>query len=92
MWGILGPDPVGLYCLHSSIDHKPMASFTTHHTYPDIAQGGRLVRTDWDTTSPETAIRATLRYNHDAVVLLLTTSGQAIARGLMPAGLGPALD
>jgi hypothetical protein len=65
---------------------------TTHHTYPDITQGGRLARTDWDTTTPATAIRATLRHRHDAVILLITTSGKAIARGLMPAGLGPALD
>jgi hypothetical protein len=66
--------------------------FTTHHTYPDISQGGRLARTDWDTTTPAAAIRATLRHTPDAVILLVTASGKATARGLMPAGLGPALS
>jgi hypothetical protein len=70
-----------------------MASFTTHHTYPDIAQGGRLARTDWDTTSAATAIRATLRHSPDAVVLVVTASSlDAAVRGLRPAGLGPAIS
>ena len=68
-------------------------TITTHHTYPDICQGGRLARTDWDTTTAAAAIRATLRAQPEAVVLVVTFSGKdAAVRGLRPAGLGPALD
>jgi hypothetical protein len=81
------------------MEYKPKVTtvqFTTHHTYPDLSvypdKGGRLVRTDWDTTSPATAIRATLRERPDAVILLVTSNGKAVAVGLMPAGLGPAVD
>ena len=72
---------------------QAMTIFSTHHTYPDITQGGRLARTDWDTTSPAAAIRATLRHSPDAVVLVVTASGKnAAVRGLRPAGLGPAIS
>ena len=67
-----------------------MANITTHHTYPDLAQtGGRLARTDWDSDNVGRAIAGTIRGQKDAVVLLVTVNGVAVARGLSPAGLGP---
>jgi hypothetical protein len=67
-----------------------MAYITTHHTYPELLfSGGRLARTEWDSDTAARAIGATLRGEPDAVVLLVTVDGKAVARGLKPAGLGP---
>jgi hypothetical protein len=67
-----------------------MATITTHHTYPDLAQtGGRLARTDWDSDNIGRAIAGTIRGQRDAVVLRVTVDGVTVARGLSPAGLGP---
>ena len=67
-----------------------MATITTHHSYPDLLQtGGRLARTSWDSDNVSRAIAGTIRGQKDAVVLLVTVDGVAVARGLSPAGLGP---
>ena len=67
-----------------------MASITTHHTYPDLIQtGGRLARTNWDSDNIGRCIAGTIRGQKDAVILLVTVDGVAVARGLSPAGLGP---
>jgi hypothetical protein len=67
---------------------QTMTVFSTHHTYPDITQGGRLVRVSWDTSTIERAIMATLRTSPEAVILQVTIDGKLAAQGLMPAGLG----
>ena len=65
-----------------------MAYITTHHTYSDLLfSGGRLARTAWDSETATRAIGATLRGEPDAVVLLVTVDGRAVARGLAPGGL-----
>jgi hypothetical protein len=65
-----------------------MAYITTHHTYPNLLfSGGRLARTTWDSDTGTRAIGATLRGEPDAIVLLITVDGSAVARGLAPGGL-----
>ena len=64
----------------------PMAC--THNTYPDLLiTGGRLARTEWPEATPAEALAATLRYDPEAIVLLITSPAGQPVRGLAPGGL-----
>ena len=61
----------------------------TSHTYPDLLHSGdRLAATEWpELLTTAEAIKATLRYGSDAVILR-AVGVDGYSRGLAPGGLG----